>query len=638
MWGAGEVGGDRFPIARKGYDRAKVDTVLAALEERVRVAEERARALEGQLGATKARLEELETDMRLALTNPERASKLVGAGASELLRSASDAALSIRTQSETTAAELIERARAEASELVTQARQTIQAELRTAETTRSSLLEEAEQARASAIEEAKREGRALVQQAKEYAERLRREAESQAAARRDEVHALERAAGELRSLLSRARQLVAEALERQEPPRQEPPLVMGHIPPRETPLRTPSTAPTARPDTPTAATSLAPPGHPTDEHPTDGLSTLTHLIEEVATAAIGEAHTSPHPEPVPTAPGPPPRMTSPEATTAETRPSLAAPSREEAGRHEAAPAQPDEEMEPGDRVARLEELFRTLKAERGAAASDATMAAPTAHDAPDEVAKTPKPSAAEAAEGDLETTRRSDDEMPGLAAAVAEEELLDPALRHRIEELFGPLHLDLSRRVKRLVQDELNTLLATIRASGREGALAWLGMHDQSAAMGELAGLVRSLVTAGRSLGSSTEDVDRAEEATDAITSALVAALTELTLSRVKAALEEAEEDSELVSVANTLYREVRTRRLDELANDYAATAFCTGVRMTPRAVGFVWLTRSGTSPCADCEDNVLAGVNATDELFPTGHENPPSHPGCTCLIAPVFA
>lgn len=414
---------------------------------------------------------------------------------------------------------------------------------------------------------------------------------------------------------------------------------MGHIPARETPLRTPGTPPAARLGAPTTVTSLAPSehptdGHPTDGHPTDGLSSLTHLIEEVATAAVSEAHTGPPPEAAPTTPGPSPRMTSPEATTGETRPGLLAPSREEAGRREATPAQPGEEMEPGDRVARLEELFRTLKAERGAATSDATMAAPTAHDVP----QPPKPSAAEDAEGDLETTTRTDDEAPGLAAAVGEEDLIDPALRQRIEELFGPLHLDLSRRVKRLVQDELNTLLATIRATGREGALSWLGTHDQSAAVGELAGLVRSLVTAGRSLGSSIDDVERAEEATDAITSALVAALGELTLSRVKAALEETDEDSELVSVANALYREVRTRRLDELANDYAATAFCTGVRLTTRAVGFVWLTRSGTSPCADCEDNVLAGVNATDELFPTGHENPPSHPGCTCLIAPVFA
>jgi hypothetical protein len=643
MWRAGEMGGDRFPIARKGYDRARVDAVLAELQERVRAAEERSRVLESQLATTKARLEELETDMRLALTDHERASKLVGAGASELLRSASDAALSIRTQAERTAQELVERARQEATELVAQARQTIQAELRTAEETRTTLLEEAERSHADAIEEGKREGRALVQQAKQYAERLRREAEAQVAAHRDEVHALEQAAAELRGLLSRARALIDEVLQRQGASAHEPPLAPHRQPAGSASTRTPRTIPSEGQDAalaPIAAPSL-------DPQPASELETLTHLIEEVASVA----------EPATAGPNPaaedratPARTT--QATTPAERSPAGPPEGTEDGGRPGEPATADEQSilgadepadqqaEPGARVARLEELFRTLKAERSVAAPEGTEAGHAPVDGAAGTLEAPAPSAAVAEEGaEIGALEGSDAEAAALEAPGAEEELIDPALRQRIEELFSPLHLDLSRRVKRLVQDELNTLLATIRSSGRDGALSWLDAHDQAASARELAGLVHRLVATGHSLGEVQEEAeDRAEEATAAITRALVASLAELTLSRVKVALTEAEEDAELVTVANSLYREVRTRRLDELANDYAATAFCTGVRLTTRAIGFVWLTRSDTTPCADCEDNVLAGVNAVDELFPTGHENPPSHPGCTCLIAPVFA
>jgi hypothetical protein len=39
--------------------------------------------------------------------------------------------------------------------------------------------------------------------------------------------------------------------------------------------------------------------------------------------------------------------------------------------------------------------------------------------------------------------------------------------------------------------------------------------------------------------------------------------------------------------------------------------------------------------PCADAEDNALAGALPCGEAFPTGDVLPPAHPGCRCILVP---
>ena len=50
------------------------------------------------------------------------------------------------------------------------------------------------------------------------------------------------------------------------------------------------------------------------------------------------------------------------------------------------------------------------------------------------------------------------------------------------------------------------------------------------------------------------------------------------------------------------------------------------------------WRGRSipSEAACADCEDNSLAGAIPAGEPFPTGHTSAPAHPGCRCLTLPA--
>jgi hypothetical protein len=48
------------------------------------------------------------------------------------------------------------------------------------------------------------------------------------------------------------------------------------------------------------------------------------------------------------------------------------------------------------------------------------------------------------------------------------------------------------------------------------------------------------------------------------------------------------------------------------------------------------WLVDPDGPASPDCEDNSLADPVMVGDGFPTGHTNPPAHPGCRCLLAVV--
>jgi hypothetical protein len=86
-------------------------------------------------------------------------------------------------------------------------------------------------------------------------------------------------------------------------------------------------------------------------------------------------------------------------------------------------------------------------------------------------------------------------------------------------------------------------------------------------------------------------------------------------------------------------YREWRGERIEHLAYDRAIAAFGIGVVAgTPKGTTLRWITGDDGPGCADCEDNALAGEVTAGEEFPTGHQHPPAHAGCRCLVLPTPA
>jgi len=85
----------------------------------------------------------------------------------------------------------------------------------------------------------------------------------------------------------------------------------------------------------------------------------------------------------------------------------------------------------------------------------------------------------------------------------------------------------------------------------------------------------------------------------------------------------------------NVAFREWRGERVGRLVGDAAHAAFARGHFVATAArTPLRWVADDGERPCADCEDNSLAGPVPKGTPFPTGHRHPPAHSGCRCLLA----
>lgn len=346
-----------------------------------------------------------------------------------------------------------------------------------------------------------------------------------------------------------------------------------------------------------------------------------------------------------------------------------------------------------ERLDRLDHLFGRLKSQREQKRHEAEQilggGLPAADDATDsephevsEVALTPTPvsvspsrdqqvlAALTSALGGASS--RSDMQTKKPDIEVLEEE--DPSARapeveisrperepqtegSRFEHLFrrrdsaiAPVELTLTRRLKRILQDDQSAILDALRQGGVD--LAYRSAADLVATptrnvttiVSNLVEAVRAGIDFGRSFV--TDEDYRAELSASDLANAtshaesLSRALDELSVGRIadmRDTLERADESAQ-IALIGAVFREVRGSKVDELVGDYLNACFASGVRAVEGATGHRWITFDIGGNCADCDDNALAGDNPPSEAFPTGHRTPPVHAGCRCLIVPVFA
>jgi hypothetical protein len=218
----------------------------------------------------------------------------------------------------------------------------------------------------------------------------------------------------------------------------------------------------------------------------------------------------------------------------------------------------------------------------------------------------------------------------------------DEQFLHRRDELIEPVITNLTRRVKRLLQDEQNLLLDRLRTHRGpikadpllpdpaahlvpyvDAAMTALG--DAEAAGAQLAGT------------GSERAPDRAE--LGALASTLAADLTEPLRRRLQEVLDRAEDVSAVADSINATYRETKSRRIDRVIGDHVTAAMTLGMRRAlPDGSPVHWLVDDADGPCPDCDDNALAGPTPLGDTFPTGQTGPPAHPGCRCLLRPASA
>jgi hypothetical protein len=242
--------------------------------------------------------------------------------------------------------------------------------------------------------------------------------------------------------------------------------------------------------------------------------------------------------------------------------------------------------------------------------------------------------------------------------AVPDEGLSDEeeSLLQRRESAVGDLEIQLTRSLKRALQDEQNDLLDKLRIlSGDLSAEVLLSEEEAQvalygaivapllaeAALKGSAFASECLVATGSGGPQKSEAVpvdDLADSCARGLATALRRRLEQAIDSVSVDGLAGHVEDREnLVEAIGSAYREWKSQRIERLVGDALCGAFSRGTwSAVPGGGTLRWVVDDLDGPCPDCEDDALAGELPKPEEFPTGQLHPPAHSGCRCLLVPV--
>lgn len=289
---------------------------------------------------------------------------------------------------------------------------------------------------------------------------------------------------------------------------------------------------------------------------------------------------------------------------------------------------------PVERPAAVDDLFARLRAENEKAKEKPKATArPTAK--PKAKAK-PEPTAVVSEASQLSVFQVSP------AEPKAEVDAVDSPFGRRDAQL-APLIAASSRNLKRVLADEQNDVLLLLR--GRDAVKSLTAMlpaadkHVRRYADAIAEELMHSATAGAAAIDDGPADQQRAaivrESALGPAIEALANSIVSPLRDRLERAVASAEGDNgELVGLTRTVYREWKTRRIDEHIEHVLHMAFGRGAFAVLRAgTPVCWAVDPSGPSCPDAEDNALAGSVGAGTAFPTEHVSAPAHEGCRCML-----
>jgi len=233
--------------------------------------------------------------------------------------------------------------------------------------------------------------------------------------------------------------------------------------------------------------------------------------------------------------------------------------------------------------------------------------------------------------------------QPSPEAPVVEEALDDSVFGQR-EASLTPIIVTCARKLKRVLADEQNEILHTLRRQepvrNIDTMLPWQTEQSERYAASISAELDKAALLGAASIDSGTAkehkaDINRAgatKPAVEALATAIVIPLRE----RLERAVADTGGDNEeLATIVRGIYREWKTQRIDEHLDDVLRTAFGRGaLAAVLPGTKVCWMVDPNGPACPDAEDNALAGEVSAGQPFPTGHVCAPAHEGCRCMLA----
>jgi cell division septum initiation protein DivIVA len=215
------------------------------------------------------------------------------------------------------------------------------------------------------------------------------------------------------------------------------------------------------------------------------------------------------------------------------------------------------------------------------------------------------------------------------------------------DEALVPLIVSAARKLKRVLADEQNDVLDALRRATSVDRIDTLLPSETEQSARYLAAVtddLRSAAAVGaRSMSTSTDGAHDSVVATALDSVAVLAPVTEAFTSDVvrplrerldRAVMQVGEDTDELAVLVRNAYREWKTHRIDEHIEDLVRLAHGRGAfAVIVPGTSVCWRVDPNGPPCADAEDNALAGEVSAGDPFPTGHICPPVHSGCRCLL-----
>ncbi|MEE9414180.1 MAG: hypothetical protein V3V01_02775, partial [Acidimicrobiales bacterium] len=275
--------------------------------------------------------------------------------------------------------------------------------------------------------------------------------------------------------------------------------------------------------------------------------------------------------------------------------------------------------------ASVDELFERLRADREARVAQAAELLDTDTDAA-QLQPTERPSGGS---GGVDTLVRSEVETEA-SQRLQQAELAMLARRSKLESLEKTA----ARKLKRVLADEQNELLDLVRRSEPDvvtidEVASDLGAHSRSY-VDAIADELSEAATAGaESIGDETVAFDPVATAT-LVADQLVSVLR----LRCDQAISDSDNSEDAISHLRSIYREIRSQRLGDVASSLVVSAYGDGAfaGLEPREP-VRWELAPDSACGQHCTDNVVGGAVAAGERFASGHSRPPASPDCRCFL-----
>lgn len=214
------------------------------------------------------------------------------------------------------------------------------------------------------------------------------------------------------------------------------------------------------------------------------------------------------------------------------------------------------------------------------------------------------------------------------------------------EAALTPLTDAMTRKLKRSLADEENAVLTHLEgkraATAIDAMLPGADVHLQQWVESVTEELVSAALAGAKAFNKGLRADLRKKVGDAAVMSVLASRINDELVRPLRERLQHASEQcagdrADMSSRARSVYREWKMQRIDVVTADLARLAYARGIVLTTaHNVKLCWAVDPSGPPCADAEDNSLAGAVPCGEQFPTGHEHPIVHSGCRCLVVPV--